>query len=139
MKGAFCTPICARKQTNGPPVIDQGFSTGNCNRHHVLPGRVVGLFVQESRQMAHQSFTKAFLQTAATAIMCCQAERWTHPPPPVPPPPVPPPPLPPPPVPSPPVPPILLTQNLFLKRIVPTDNMRPKFDDAKRCHRLVKG
>ena len=25
MKGA---PVCARKQSNGPPVIDQGFSTG---------------------------------------------------------------------------------------------------------------
>ena len=25
------------------------------------------------------------------------------------------------------------------KRIVPTDNMRPKSDDAKRRHRLLKG
>ena len=30
VKGAFSTPICPRKQTNGPPVIDQGFSTGSC-------------------------------------------------------------------------------------------------------------
>ena len=41
MKGAFSTPICARKQTNGPPVIDQSFSTGSCNRHHALSGRAV--------------------------------------------------------------------------------------------------
>ena len=42
-------PVCARKQTNGPPVIGQGFS----------------------------------LQETATAIMHCQAEQCTHPPPPV--------------------------------------------------------
>ena len=36
VKGAFSTPICARKPTNGPPVIDQRFSTGSCNRHHAL-------------------------------------------------------------------------------------------------------
>ena len=29
MEGAFSTPVCARKQTNGPPSIDQGFSTGS--------------------------------------------------------------------------------------------------------------
>ena len=28
VKGAFSMPVCARKQTNGPPVIGQGFSTG---------------------------------------------------------------------------------------------------------------
>ena len=33
---AFFTPVCARKQTNGPPDIDQGFSTGSCNHHHAL-------------------------------------------------------------------------------------------------------
>ena len=32
VKEAFSTPICARKQTNGSPSIDQGFSTGSCNR-----------------------------------------------------------------------------------------------------------
>ena len=69
MKGAFSTPVCAKKQTNGPPVIDQGFSTGSCNRRHALSGRAA----------------KAFLQAAATATMHCQAERWTHPPLPVPP------------------------------------------------------
>ena len=41
VKGAFSTPICARKQTNGPPVIDQGFSTGSYNRHYALYGRAV--------------------------------------------------------------------------------------------------
>ena len=41
MKGVFSTPVCARKQTNGPPVTDQGFSTGSCNCHHALPGRAV--------------------------------------------------------------------------------------------------
>ena len=95
MKGAFSTPVCARKQTNGPPVIDQGFSTGSCNHHHALSGKAV-----------------AFLQAAATATMHCQAERWTHPPPPV--------------------PSFLLAQNLSSKRIAPTDNMWPKSDDAKR-------
>ena len=41
MKGAFSTPVCARKQTNGPPGIDQGFSTGSCNRRHALSARAV--------------------------------------------------------------------------------------------------
>ena len=41
VKGAFSTPICARKQTNGPPIIDQGSPTGSCNRHHTLSGRAV--------------------------------------------------------------------------------------------------
>ena len=34
-------PVCARKQTNGPPGIDQGFSTGSCNRRHALSARAV--------------------------------------------------------------------------------------------------
>ena len=75
-------------------------------------------FVQESRQAAHRTLTKAFLQAAATAAMHCQPERFTHPPPPV--------------------PPFLLAQNLTSKRIVPTDNMWPKSDDAKRHHQLLK-
>ena len=37
-----------------------------------------------------------------------------------------------------PCPPFLLAQNLSSKRIVPTDNMRPK-SDAKRHHWLLKG
>ena len=41
MKGVFSTPVCARKQTNGPPGIDQGFSTGSCNRRHALSARAV--------------------------------------------------------------------------------------------------
>ena len=41
MKGAFSAPVCARKQTNGPPGIDQGFSTGSCNGRHAPPGRGV--------------------------------------------------------------------------------------------------
>ena len=84
-KGAFSTPVCARRQTNGPPA----------------------------------ALTGAFLQAAATAAMHCQPERCTHP--------------------RPPVPPFLLAQNLSSKRIAPTDNMWPKTDDAKRCHRLLKG
>ena len=127
VKGAFSTPVCARKQTNGPPGIDQGFSTGSCNRRHALSARVptrwkerfLHPFVQESRQMAHPALTKAFLQAAATAAMHCQPERCTHPPPPV--------------------PPFLLAQNLSSKRIAPTDNMRPKSDDAIWRHRLLKG
>ena len=75
--------------------------------------------MQESRQMAHPSLTKAFLQPATTATMCCQAEWCTHP--------------------LPPVTPFLLAQNLSSKWIVPTDNMWPKSDNAKRHHRLLKG
>ena len=44
---------------------------------------------------------------------------WTHPPPPI--------------------PPFLLAQNLSSKRIAPTDNMRPKSDDAIWRHRWLKG
>ena len=29
-------PICARKQTNGPPGTDQGFSTTSYNSRHAL-------------------------------------------------------------------------------------------------------
>ena len=41
VKGVFSTPICARKQTNGLPGMDQGFSTGSCNGRHALSPRVV--------------------------------------------------------------------------------------------------
>ena len=41
VKGAFSTPVCAKKQTNGPPGTDQGFSTGSCNRRHAPSARVV--------------------------------------------------------------------------------------------------
>ena len=81
VKGAFSTLACARKQTNGPPGNDQGFSTGSCNGHHALSARGV------------------------------------HPP----------------------TPHFLLAQNLSSKRIAPTDNMRPKTDDAKSRHQLLKG
>ena len=50
------------------------------------------------------------------AAMHCQPEGCTHPPPPV--------------------PPFLLVRNLSSKRIVPTDNMQPKTDNAKRHHRV---
>ena len=86
--------VCARKQTNGPPIIAQGFSIGSCNHHYALKGRAV------------DPPTSPYLQAAATGTMHCQAERWNHPPPPI---------L-----------PFVLVQNLSLKRIVPTDNMRPK-------------
>ena len=36
--------------------------------------------------------------------------------------------------PPPPVPLFLLAQNLSSKRIAPTDNMRPNFDDDYSCH-----
>ena len=84
MKGAFSTPVYARKWTNSPPGADQGF-----------------------------------LQPAATAAMHCHPEGCTHPPP-----------L---------VPPFLLVQNLSSKQIVPTDNMQPKSDDAKKRHWWLKG
>ena len=41
VKGAFSTPVRARKQANGPPGIDQGFSTGSCKRRRVLSARAV--------------------------------------------------------------------------------------------------
>ena len=37
--------------------------------------------VQEDRRMAHPALTRAFLQAAATAVMHCQSERCTNPPP----------------------------------------------------------
>jgi len=39
----------------------------------------------------------------------------------------------------PPIPPFLLVQNLSSNQIVPTGNMRPKSDDAKKRHRWLKG
>ena len=65
------------------------------------------------------AFTKACLKAAATATMHCQPEWCNHPPP-----------L---------VPPFLLVQNLYLKRIAPTDNMWTKSDVAKTLHWLLKG
>ena len=41
VKGASSMPICARKQTNGPPSMDQCFPTGSCNGRHALSPRVV--------------------------------------------------------------------------------------------------
>ena len=38
-----------------------------------------------------------------------------------------------------PVPPFLLVQNLYSKRIAPTDNMWTKSDVAKTCNWLLKG
>ena len=76
--------------------------------------RFLGPFVQESGRMAHLALTRAFLQPAATATMHCHPPGDTHPPP-----------L---------VPPFLLAQNLSSKRIAPTDNMRPNFDDACSRH-----
>ena len=35
--------------------------------------------------------------------------------------------------------PFLLAQNLSSKQIVPTDNMWPKSDNAKKCHWWLKG
>ena len=64
------------------------------------------------------ALTKAFLQVAATAAMHCQAEWWTHPPPPV--------------------PTFLLAENLPSKRIAPTDSMQPKTANTKKHHRLLK-
>ena len=37
------------------------------------------------------------------------------------------------------IPLLLLAQNLFSKQIVPTDNIRPKSDDAKLRHWWLKG
>ena len=77
------------------------------------------LFMQESKQIAHQALTRAFLQPAPTATMHCDPEGCTHP--------------------LPPVPLFLLEQNLSYKRITPTDNMWPKSDDTKKRHWRLKG
>ena len=74
-------------------------------------------FVQERKKMAHPSLTKAFIQAAATTTTHCQAEWWTHQPPPI--------------------SPFRLAQNLSSKRITPTDITCS--DDIKRRHRLLKG
>ena len=84
-----------------------------------MKGAFLRPFVQEGRQMAHPTLTRGFLQAAAAAAMHCQSERCTHPPPSV--------------------PPFLLVQNLSSKWITPRDSMRPKTDDTKRHHRLLKG
>ena len=65
--------------------------------------------------MAQPVPTKAFLQLAKTAAMCQACHE------------------------SPPIPPFLLAQNLSSKRIVPTDNMRPKLHDEYTCHEQLKG
>ena len=36
MKGPFSTPICTRKQKNGPSSTDQALSIASCNSHHAL-------------------------------------------------------------------------------------------------------
>ena len=36
------------------------------------------------------------------------------------------------------IPPVLLAQNLSLKRILPTNNLQPKSGDAKKCHQWLK-
>ena len=78
----------------------------------------MSIFYASADKWPDPALTKAFLQAAATAAMHCQAERWTHPPPPV--------------------PTFLLAQNLSSKRIAPTDNMRPKTANAKKHHWLLK-
>ena len=61
--------------------------------------------------------TKAFLQPVKTAAMFTASRAETH--------------L------LPPIPPFLLAQNLSLKRIAPTDNMRPKLHDKYTRHQVV--
>ena len=53
VKGVFSTPVCTRKQTNGPPVIDQG----SCNCHHALSGRAVGMIVHVQAVDTRPSFS----------------------------------------------------------------------------------
>ena len=74
----------------------------------------LGPFVQESRTVAHLALTWAFLQPVATDAMHCHPPGDTHPPA-----------L---------IPLFLLTQNLSSKRIVPTDNMWPNFNDDYSHH-----
>ena len=77
----------------------------------------LGPFVQESRKMDHLALTRTFLQSAATVAMHYHPPGDTHQPP-----------L---------IPPFLLAQSLSSKQIVPTDNLRPNFDDdySKPCKR----
>ena len=77
------------------------------------------LFVLTRWEMVQLVPTKAFLQPAKAAAMCTAPWAETCPPPPI---------L-----------PFLLAQNLSSKRIAPTDNMRPKSDDAIWHHRWLKG
>ena len=76
-------------------------------------------FVSKRREMLKPVPTKAFLQPAKAAAMCTAPRIETCPPPPI--------------------PPFLLAQNLSSKRIVPTDNMRPKFHDEYTHHQWLKG
>ena len=43
VKGVFSTHVCARKQTNSLPDVDQGFSTGSYSCRHALSARGVHL------------------------------------------------------------------------------------------------
>ena len=79
----FSRPVCARKQNNGPPGIDQGFHTASCNSRHALspygpPGIDQGFSTTSCNSrlqqppctchpMAHLALTRAFLQPTATA------------------------------------------------------------------------
>ena len=65
-------------------------------------------------QPCHFCMGRAFLQPAATAAMHCHPPGDIHPPP-----------L---------IPPFLLAPNLSSKRIAPTDNMQPNFDDNYSHH-----
>ena len=139
----FSTPICARKQTNGPPGIDQGFST--LQRRRQLP-RSGGAHVLNVKLWGCGNETILYFSVQLVeklgGLSPPQSEKWEGLSPPCPPPPPISPPLyrqlQPPPCtiaamhyqpewcthPPPPAPPFLLAQNLSSKQIAPTDNMR---------------
>ena len=69
--------------------------------------------------MTNPVTTKPFLQPAKAAAMCTVSRAEIHP--------------------SPPIKPFLLAQNLSSKRVAPTDNMQPKFQDEYTRHQWLKG
>ena len=77
MKGAFSTPVCARKQTNGPPGIDQGFSTGSCNRRHALSARAVLVWFPDPSCMGGASPYRKGLGTKLEG--CCNSRHARSP------------------------------------------------------------
>jgi len=115
----FPEPVCANKVRNGPASADQGFSTASkaaamftapradaeqlpCAQHPVL--------MLSSCHVHCTPCYQGFSTASKAAAMFTAPHAETH-------------------LPLP-IPPFLLAQNLSSKWIAPTDNMRPKSDDA---------
>ena len=72
---------------------------------------------EERKEVSVPTDNQDRLHQAKAVAMCMACHDYVHPPP---------------------VPPFFLGQNLSSKWIVPTDNMRPKSDDAKKRHWYLK-